>query len=240
METSEKTRSFRAGMNRIAQATGHDKRRGAPPPGRKSEGRVEDYNRGMESTTNRRVYRFRLEPTSEQEQGFSQFAGARRWLWNWALEQRQQFYQQTGTTISRKELSARLTALKRQPDTAWLREIDSQLLQQVLIDLHRAFVNFFEKRTRYPRFKSRKRDTARFRIPQRVQVIQGKVLIPKIGRVRARLCQPVEGLPKSATFKRDACGHWHMSLVTERENACRGTVRPPTGARPNEARIPRL
>src|SRR5205085_7164014 len=167
IETSETTRSFRAGLNRIAHATGRDTRRGAPTPGRKSEGRMEDYNRGMESSTNRRVYRFRLEPTCEQEQGFRQFAGARRWLWNWALEQRQQYYQQTRKTISRQELSARLTALKHQPEGAWLREVDAQLLQQVLIDLHRAFVNFFAKRARYPRFKSRKRDQARFRIPQR-------------------------------------------------------------------------
>ena len=171
---------------------------------------MEDDNRGMESNTNRRVYRLRLEPTSEQEQGFRQFAGARRWLWNWALEQRQQYYQQTGKTISRNELSARLTALKRQPEGAWLREVDSQLLQQVLIDLHRAFVNFFEKRARYPRFKSRKRDTPRFRIPQRVQVHGGKVLIPKIGRVRARLSQPLEGTPRSAPFKRGACGRWRL------------------------------
>ena len=176
---------------------------------------MEDYNRGMESSTNRRVYRFRLEPTCEQEQGFRQFAGARRWLWNWALEQRQQYYQQTRKTISRQELSARLTALKHQPEGAWLREVDAQLLQQVLIDLHRAFVNFFAKRARYPRFKSRKRDQARFRIPQRVRVVGGRVQVPKIGRVRLRLSQPVEGQTKSATFKQDACGHWHVSLVAE-------------------------
>src|SRR2546423_575499 len=65
----------------------------------------------MESITTRRVYRFRLEPTSEQEQGFRPFAAARRWLWNWALEQRKQYYQQMGTTISRQEMRRRRSAL---------------------------------------------------------------------------------------------------------------------------------
>src|SRR3954466_5024489 len=190
-------------------------RRGVPSLAWKSEGRVGRQNCRMEASTVRRVYRFRLDPTAEQEQGLRRFAGARRFIWNWALQQRREHYQQTGKTLPAKDLSARLTALKDQPETAWLREIDAQLLQQVLADLQRAFVNFFAHRARYPRFKSRKRDTARFRIPQRVTVVAGKVLIPKIGRVRARLSQPVDGTPKSATFKRDACGQWHVSIVAE-------------------------
>jgi putative transposase len=47
----------------------------------------------MTSTTVHRVYRFRLEPTAEQEQSFRQFAGARRFIWNWALQQRREHYQ---------------------------------------------------------------------------------------------------------------------------------------------------
>ena len=169
----------------------------------------------MAAHTVRRVYRFRLEPTVTQAQRLRQFAGARRWVWNWALQQRLDHYRQTGQTLPAKELSARLTALKDQPQTAWLREIDSQLLQQVLVDLQRAFVNFFARRARYPRFKSRKRDQARFRIPQRVHVVDGRVQVPKVGRVRLRLSRPVEGQTKSATFKQDACGHWHVSLVAQ-------------------------
>jgi IS605 OrfB family transposase len=46
-------------------------------------------------------------------------------------------------------------------------------------------------------------------------VVGRGVQVPKIGRVRLRLSQPVEGQTKSATFKQDACGHWHVSLVAE-------------------------
>src|SRR5438105_4428858 len=177
----------------------------------------------MESSSVRRVYRFRLEPTPSQQQRLRQFAGARRFIWNWALQQRREHYRQTGKTLPAKELSARLTALKDQPETAWLREMDAQLLQQALADVQRAFVSFFERRARYPRFKSRKRDQARFRIPQRVRVVGGRVQVPKIGRVRLRLSQPVEGPTKSATFKQDACGHWHVSLVAEMTGPWTGT-----------------
>ncbi len=165
----------------------------------------------------RRVYRFRLEPTPQQEEGFRRYAGARRFIWNWALQQKRAHYTATGKGLSDKDLSARLTALKAAPDTAWLKEMDSQLLQQVLADLKKAFTSFFEKRARFPHFKSKKRDTARFRIPQRVTLADGRLTVPKIGRVRVRQSQEVEGATKSATFKRDACGHWFVSLVAATE-----------------------
>ncbi len=73
------------------------------------------------------------------------------------------------------------------------------------------------RNARFPRFKSRKRDTARFRIPQRVSLTDGYLTVPKIGRVTVRQSRDVEGTTKSATFKRDACGQWFVSLVVETE-----------------------
>src|SRR5918912_2478877 len=99
-----------------------------------------------------RTLRFRLEPTLEQECILERFAGARRWVWNWALEQRRQHYAETGKTLGVSPLCVRLTALKQQPEYAWLREVNAQLLQQAIRDLDRAFVGFFNKQARYPRF----------------------------------------------------------------------------------------
>ena len=69
----------------------------------------------------------------------------------------------------------------------------------------------------FPRFKSRKRDPGRFRIPQRVKVDDGKVYVPKVGWVRIRQSQAVDVTTKSATFKRDADGHWYVTLTAEFE-----------------------
>ena len=164
-----------------------------------------------------KVYRFQLRPTSAEEHQLFGMAGARRFVYNWAIERRIEHYQSTGKSLSFKVLSTELTLLKRQPETAWLKEIDSQLLQQALRDADRAFQNFFAKRGRFPRFKSRKVDTPRFRIPQRVVVANSKVYIPKIGQVRIRQSQAVEGESKSATFKRDATGKWFVTLTVNFE-----------------------
>jgi putative transposase len=156
-----------------------------------------------------------MRPTVEQERALVRTAGARRFVWNWALVQCKSHYLETGKSLPAAELSARLTALKQQPETGWLLEVDSQALQQTLADLRRAYVNFFQKRARFPRFKSRKTDQRRFRIPQRVAVSDGAVYIPKVGRVRIRQSQDIDGDSKSATFKQDAAGNWNVTLVTE-------------------------
>jgi len=144
-------------------------------------------------------------------------AGARRFVWNWGLGRRREHYEATGETLPLKALMAELTALKKRPETAWLAEADSQASQQVLKDLYRAYDNHFnpKMKARLPRFKSRKRDEARFRIPQRVKLVEGSVVIPKIGTVRIRQSQEVGETTRSATFRRAADGKWYVSLTVE-------------------------
>ena len=177
----------------------------------------------------RKVHRFRMRPTKAQEAALYRMAGARRFVYNWALDRRKRYYAQYGKGISQKQLSSELTNLKGKPDTLWLREADSQMLQQALRDVEGAFEAFFEKRSRFPRFRSKKAGHYTFRIPQRVKVEEGEVYVPKVGWVRIRHSREVEGKTKSATFKRDATGHWYVALTTEFEMP---DVEPPASERP--------
>jgi putative transposase len=177
----------------------------------------------------RKVHRFRMRPTKAQEARLYRMAGARRFVYNWALDRRKRYYAQYGKGISQKQLSSELTNLKGKPDTLWLREADSQMLQQALRDVEGAFEAFFDKRSRFPRFRSKKAGHYTFRIPQRVKVEEGEVYVPKVGWVRIRQSREVEGKTKSATFKRDATGHWYVALTTEFEMP---NVEPPTPERP--------
>ncbi len=164
-----------------------------------------------------KTYKFRLEPTLEQEHEFLRFAGCRRFVWNWALARKQAVYKETGKSIGYVALAGELVKLKRLPETAFLKECHSQVLQQTLMDLDRAFVACFEKRARFPTFKSRKHTPNAFRIPQNVTLTRGKVSLPKIGLVKARLHRAMEGTVKGATIKQEADGHWHVTLVSHIE-----------------------
>jgi putative transposase len=167
--------------------------------------------------TTKFVYRFKLEPTPEQEHGLARLAGARRFIWNWGLARRRAYFTEHGKTLRYPALNLELTTLKRDQVTKWLAEMDSQALQESLRDLDRSFVNFFEKRARFAKFKKKRKQCDAFRIPQRVKIEGKRVYCPKIGWIRLRLSQPVTVPTKSATFKRDACGDWFVTLIAERE-----------------------
>ncbi len=65
----------------------------------------------------------------------------------WHLERK-------GTSYAESDRA--LTALKRDPELAFLTEVSCVPLQQALRHQHQAFAAFFNKRARYPRFKSRR------------------------------------------------------------------------------------
>ena len=108
----------------------------------------------------RKAYRFRMRPTKTQEAGLYRMAGARRFVYNWALSRRKDHYAEHGKGISARELSSELTALKSKPETLWLKEADSQMLQQALRDVDRAYDAFFKRRSPSPGCAPRKLDTS--------------------------------------------------------------------------------
>ncbi|NJN63770.1 MAG: helix-turn-helix domain-containing protein [Acidobacteria bacterium] len=68
------------------------------------------------------TYRYRLDPTVAQETQVNQFAGARRFVWNWALNRKREHFQQTGKTLSFAALAAMLGFFAvglRAPSLAW-------------------------------------------------------------------------------------------------------------------------
>ena len=162
-----------------------------------------------------KCYRYRLAPTIGQEQIFVQWAGCRRFVWNWALTRKQKHCQETGKPLPFTSLCAELTALKKL--LPWLKEADSQALQQVLRDLDSAYANFFQQRAGFPKRKKKLKTQNAFRIPQRVRVKEGQLSLPKIGLVPMVLHRPLEGLVKSATVKQEANGRWFVTFVTEHE-----------------------
>ena len=81
--------------------------------------------------------------------------GCVRLAWNRTLAERHRLYHAEGKNLSYAASDAALTALKQDPDLAFLNEVSSVPLQQTLRHQHKAFSAFFAKRARYPRFKSR-------------------------------------------------------------------------------------
>ena len=136
-----------------------------------------------------KAYKVRLYPSPEQEVQFSKTFGCVRWVYNHFLERRTEAYKAEGRCMGYNECSEELTRLKESADTRWLAEVDKFALQNSLRDLDTAFVNFFEGRAGYPRFKSKHRSKQSYQTNYtndniRVDRERHLLRLPKVGWVR--------------------------------------------------------
>jgi putative transposase len=104
----------------------------------------------------RTAYRCRAYPDQAQQQVLARTFGCVRVVWNRTLAERHRLYHAEGKSLSYAASDAALTAMKRDPDLAFLSEVSSVPMQQALRHQHKAFSAFFARRARYPRFKSRR------------------------------------------------------------------------------------
>ena len=146
-----------------------------------------------------------------------QFAGACRFVYNKALELQRARFAGGETHLSYAGLCAVLKQWKSQPETNWLPETHSQVLQQSLKNLDTAYSNFFAGRAAFPCFKERGQHDS-FRYPQGVKLEQhnDRIYLPRLGWCRYRNSRAIEGTVKNVTVS--LCGtKWVVSVQTERE-----------------------
>jgi len=115
------------------------------------------------------------------------------------------------------QTSAALTALKRDPDFAWLNEVSSVPLQQALRHLQTAYRNFFDKRTGYPSFKRKDgKQTAEYtRSGFTFERGNQRLLIAKLGRLKVKWSRHIPVEPTTVTVIRKPSGRYFVSLVVD-------------------------
>ena len=165
------------------------------------------------------TYKFRLYPTKEQEVLLAKHFGVNRFLYNYFLANRIDTYQFGGVSSSFYGDCKEVTYLKSREELAWLREVNSQSLQQTLKDLDGAYNKFFEGLAKFPNFKSKKNARQSFRVPQSIEIENNRLCIPKFkGGLKIKLHRPVEGKIRNCTVSRHSSGQYHVSIAVERVN----------------------
>ena len=132
------------------------------------------------------AYKFRLYPNKDQKEMFSKYFGCTRVVWNKALELRESYYKEHKNDKQKKGLNYYDTArflreLKQKEEYKWLKEANSQSLQQALMDLDKAFKAFFKGISKYPNYK-KKTNRQSFRVPQFFNFIDNLLYLPKMGK----------------------------------------------------------
>ena len=80
--------------------------------------------------------------------------------------------------------------------------------------MSRAFINFFEKRSQYPRFKS-KSGKQSLTFPQNVKILDGEIKFPKLGKVFAVIHRPIEGKVKTVTITKAITNKYYASILVD-------------------------
>lgn len=159
-------------------------------------------------------YKFRFYPSERQRQDLARVFGACRYVYNWALRTRTDAYYKEGVKIGYHESSSMLTALKKAPDHAWLSEISCVPVQQALRHLQTAFVNFFEKRARYPHFKKKTGDQSA-EYTRSAFKWDGNLVLSGLGALNIRWSRKFTSAPTTVTVSRDTAERYFVTLCLD-------------------------
>jgi putative transposase len=168
----------------------------------------------MEQQTVRKTFKYKLKPTPEQERALAFVVRRCHELYNAALQERSEAWQKCSVSVTVAQQSAQLPAIKEvRPE---YRDIHSQVLQDVLTRLDRAFQRFFARvmtgaKPGYPRFQGANRyNSFTYKLfGNGATLDNGFLVLSKIGRIAVRWSRPLEGVPKTVTISREADG-WYV------------------------------
>jgi putative transposase len=165
------------------------------------------------------AYKFELMPNGEQQRDMRRFAGSCRFVYNKALAMQKANYEAGGKFVGYVAMAKHLTEWRNGTQTPWLKDAPVHPLQHALIDLERAYKNFFAKRAMFPRFKRKgKGESLRYPDAKQFEIDQAnsRIKLRKVGWVRYRNSRDMLGLAKNITVSQSG-GKWFASIQSERE-----------------------
>lgn len=166
----------------------------------------------------RKAFQYRLRPTKKQARLLQEQLDECRWLYNELLSQRKLSYEELKAPLSKYQQNIFLPLIKEERET--LKKVHSQVLQNVVDRLDKAFQGFFRRckageTPGFPRFRGIHRYDS-FCYPQSGFFLLGKEIhLSKIGKVRVKMHRPIVGVAKTCTIKKTVSGEWEIFLSCE-------------------------
>ncbi len=170
----------------------------------------------------RKMFRYRIFPTKQQVHKLNKALEECCWLYNHLLEKRKEAYEHDGKSLSLNEQQETFPILKHERPA--LKQVHSQVLQNVAVRVDLAFKAFFRRMREhaeepgFPRFKGKERYDS-FTFPQSGFSIghDHRVFLSKIGSIKMVYHRPIRGKIKTAIIHRSSTGKWYISFSIECE-----------------------
>ena len=161
-----------------------------------------------------KAFKFRLLPTKEQEILLAKHFGCVRFIYNHYLSEKQKHYLENKKTLNFNQCAGHLVAKKKEEEYQWLKQVNSQALISALMNLETAYGNFFKKKTKFPRFKSKKNKKS-FHVCQSLSLKKKDLIqIPKFKEgIKFIRHRELIGKIKSATVSQNTSGKYYISIL---------------------------
>ena len=173
----------------------------------------------MAKSAVKRTFKYRFHPTHAQAAELPRTFGCVRLVYNRALAERTAAWFIEQRRIDYIESSAALTAWKKDPDHEFLNEVSSVPLRQGLRHPQTAFRNFFDKRTRYPKFKSKKKSKVSAEYTRSAFTYRnGQITLAKMAdplHIVWSRPLPKGAEPSTVTVSKDSAGRWCVSILCQ-------------------------
>ena len=169
-----------------------------------------------------KAYKYRIYPNSEQRIQIAKTFGCCRFVYNQTLAYRKEIYEKEKKSVSKTDCNNYCNReLKK--DYEWLKEIDKFALTNAIYNMDASYQKFFKEHAGYPKFKSKhdnhKSYTTNFTNGNiAVDFETGKIKLPKLKAVKARLHREYSGQIKSATVSQVSSGKYYVSILVETEH----------------------
>ena len=169
-----------------------------------------------------KAYKYRIYPNNEQQVQIAKTFGCCRFVYNQTLSYRKERYEKEKVSLSKIDCNNYCTRIlkKKYP---WLKEADKFALSNAVYNMDSAYQKFFREHAGYPKFKSKhdnhKSYTTNFTNGNiAVDFKKGKVKLPKLKNVKAKLHRGFRGQIKSATVSQVPSGKYYVSILVETEH----------------------
>ncbi len=168
-----------------------------------------------------KAYKYRIYPDNEQKVQIGKTFGCCRFVYNQTLAYRKEAYEQEKKPVSKTDCNNYCNReLKKAYE--WLKEVDKFALTNAIYNMDSAYQKFFKEYAGYPKFKSKhdnhKSYTTNFTNSNiSVDFKRGKVKLPKLKEVKAKLHRKFCGQIKSATVSQVPSGKYYVSILVETE-----------------------
>jgi putative transposase len=166
-----------------------------------------------------KAYKFRIYPNQKQQDIFEQYFGVSRFVYNSVLAYKIDSYKK-GIKYSAYDAIKDFTEVKKLDGYEWLKDVNSQVIQQSILNLDNAFQQFFKvEQSGFPKFKGKRNNHNSFRVPQHFQIDfeNKKIKLPKINWIKFKDKRIFDSKIKSMTISKNPSNQYFVSILVEEE-----------------------